>query len=178
MPVLEHMFMCSIAFIPLITLQGACALVSTMQDQLERFYMVHSRDGRVDIGSSQSDALASLANFFKNAGWKAGVSWGVAARVPATFDRAAVRNNVVAARCTRVFARHSRWLTMREWRALGVVPTGRTLPDDEPASLLEPDGPTAPAYLLTSNYRVILEYNCSNFYALSVGLLADAIARR
>ena len=135
-------------------------------------------DGRVDIWSSQSDALASIANFFKNAGWKAGVSWGVAARVPATFDRAAVRNNVVAARCTRVFARHSRWLTMREWRALGVVPTGRTLPDDEPASLLEPDGPTAPAYLLTSNYRVILEYNCSNFYALSVGLLADAIAQR
>ena len=33
------------------------------------------------------------------------------------------------------------------------------------------------AYLLTSNYRVILDYNCSNFYALSVGLLADEIAR-
>ena len=32
------------------------------------------------------------------------------------------------------------------------------------------------AYLLTNNYRSILDYNCSNFYALSVGLLADAIA--
>ena len=31
------------------------------------------------------------------------------------------------------------------------------------------------AYLLTGNYRVILDYNCSNFYALSVGLLADAV---
>ena len=37
--------------------------------------------------------------------------------------------------------------------------------------------PGATAYLLTSNYRVILDYTCSNFYALSVGLLADAIAR-
>ena len=27
------------------------------------------------------------------------------------------------------------------------------------------------AYLLTGNYRVILDYNCSNYYALSVGLL-------
>ncbi len=44
------------------------------------------------------------------------------------------------------------------------------------ATLLEPDGPDATAYLLTTNYRAILDYNCSNFYALSVGLLADAIA--
>ena len=36
--------------------------------------------------------------------------------------------------------------------------------------------PGATAYLLTSNYRAILDYNCSNFYALSVGLLADRIA--
>jgi membrane-bound lytic murein transglycosylase B len=45
------------------------------------------------------------------------------------------------------------------------------------ASLLEPDGQGQTAYLLTGNYRVILDYNCSNFYALSVGLLADEIAR-
>lgn len=135
-------------------------------------------DGRADIWSNQADAFASIANFLKTAGWKAGVHWGVAARTPAGLDRAALRNPVTAARCPRVFARHSRWLTMREWRARGVIPLGRSLPDDEPASLLEPDGPNATAFLLTSNYRVILEYNCSNFYALSVGLLADAIAAR
>jgi membrane-bound lytic murein transglycosylase B len=44
------------------------------------------------------------------------------------------------------------------------------------ATLIEPDGQGARAYLLTSNYRAILDYNCSNFYALSVGLLADRIA--
>jgi membrane-bound lytic murein transglycosylase B len=46
------------------------------------------------------------------------------------------------------------------------------------ASLIEPDGPQKTAYLMTTNYRVILDYNCSNFYAISVGVLADAIARR
>jgi len=65
---------------------------------------------------------------------------------------------------------------MAEWRALGVAPvTGRTLNDDTLATLLEPDGPGQTGYLLTGNYRVILDYNCSNFYGLSVGLLADEI---
>jgi len=46
------------------------------------------------------------------------------------------------------------------------------------ATLIEPDGPYGTSYLLTGNYRTILDYNCSNFYALSVGILADRIARR
>jgi membrane-bound lytic murein transglycosylase B len=49
--------------------------------------------------------------------------------------------------------------------------------DDVLTSLIEPDGPGKPAFLLTGNYRVILDYNCSNYYALSVGWLADEIAR-
>jgi membrane-bound lytic murein transglycosylase B len=66
---------------------------------------------------------------------------------------------------------------MREWRALGVVQTGGPqVADDEQATLLEPDGAGATAYLTFGNYRAILDYNCSNFYALSVGLLADAVA--
>ena len=59
-----------------------------------------------------------------------------------------------------------------------MTPLGRSIPENEMASLIEPDGPDATAYLLTSNYRAILDYNCSNFYGISVGVLADAIARR
>ena len=69
-----------------------------------------------------------------------------------------------------------RYKTASEWRSLGVQPQ-RALPDDTLVSLFQPDGPGTPAWLLTSNYRVILEYNCSNYYAMSVGLLADEIAR-
>jgi membrane-bound lytic murein transglycosylase B len=42
-------------------------------------------------------------------------------------------------------------------------------------SLFQPDGSGAPAWLVTGNYRAILEYNCSSYYAMSVGLLADEI---
>ena len=58
------------------------------------------------------------------------------------------------------------------------MPLGRSLPDNEMAALIEPDGYDARAFLLTTNYHAILDYNCSNFYALSVGVLADRIAGR
>ena len=131
-------------------------------------------DGRADIWRSELDALASIANYLNNAGWRPGIPWGTAVRVPAGFDRAEVRNRLRSPRCPRVHERHSRWLSAEEWRRRGI---GNGLPDGTLASLLEPDGPGATAYLLTTNYRTILDYNCSNFYALTVGLLADSVAR-
>ena len=135
-------------------------------------------NGSSDIWNSQLDGLASIGNYLRDAGWKGGMLWGVPVRVPYGFNRAAVRNTITAAECPRVHARHSRPLTMREWRAMGIVPLGRSLRDDDRATLMEPDGPNATAYLLTDNYRAILDYNCSNFYALSVTLLADRIIGR
>ena len=121
-------------------------------------------------------AALSLSFLFPNAAYAA--AWGVAVSVPQGFDRSQVRNRLVSPRCPRVFERHSGWRTIAEWRGLGVMTQGASWPADHVmATLLEPDGPGATAYLLTSNYRVILDYNCSNFYALSVGLLADAVER-
>jgi lytic murein transglycosylase len=133
-------------------------------------------DGVRNIWDDRADTLYSIANYFRDAGWRVGQPWGVRASVPAGLDRAALRSSMNAPVCPRVHVRHSKWKTVREWRALGVIPQG-PIGDNVMASLFEPDGPSAPAYLLTQNYRVILEYNCSNYYAMSVGLLADEIAR-
>jgi lytic murein transglycosylase len=135
-------------------------------------------DGYANIWSDELDGLASIAAYFRDAGWKPSVAWGIPVRTPSNLNRAPLVNRLNSTRCPNVYRRHSRWLTMREWRALGVTPLGRTIADNEMASLIEPDGPNATAYLMTTNYRVILDYNCSNFYAISVGVLADAIARR
>lgn len=133
-------------------------------------------DGYADIWNSEFDAMASIANYFVNAGWRRGDPWGIAVRVPTSLDRLAIKNKTQAVRCPRVHERHSQWKTMAEWRSLGVVPaTNRRLDSDMLATLLEPDGIGKTGYLLTSNYRVILDYNCSNFYGLAVGLLADEI---
>lgn len=135
-------------------------------------------DGYADIWRNEADAFASIANYLRDAGWKPNLPWGVAVRTPQSLNRAAIRSRLNAPRCPAVFRRHSRWLTGAEWRALGVTPVGRSIPDTELAVLMEPNGPNANGYLLTTNYHAILDYNCSNFYAMSVGLLADAIARR
>jgi membrane-bound lytic murein transglycosylase B len=135
-------------------------------------------DGYSDIWANELDGLASIASYLRDAGWKPNVAWGIRVRTPLTLNRAALYSRTAAPRCPQVYRRLSRWHTVREWRALGVAPLGRSLPDSEMASLLEPDGPGQTSYLLTSNYRAILDYNCSNFYAISVGVLADAIARR
>jgi lytic murein transglycosylase len=161
-------------------LKGSWAGATGLPQFLPSVYLRLARDGdgdgRAEIWGSEADALASIGNYLVNAGWKANVPWGVAVRVPANLDRAALTSRIVSPRCPRVHARHSKWKTIGEWRTLGIQIMGSNVPaDSEMASLLEPDGPGATAYLLTGNYRVILDYNCSNFYGLSVGLLADAI---
>jgi lytic murein transglycosylase len=157
---------------------GATGLPQFMPSVVLRLRADGDADGQADIWNNEVDALASIANYLREAGWKPGVPWGVAVQVPASFDRANVRPTQDEPRCPAVFRRHSRLLPVAQWRTLGVVPAGRTLPDTEMAALLEPDGPGGSAYLLTTNYRAILSYNCSNSYAMSIGLLADAIARR
>jgi lytic murein transglycosylase len=133
-------------------------------------------DGRADIWRNHVDALASIANYLSNAGWKPNVRWGYRVSVPAGFNRSGFSTRLLSPRCPRVHERHTRWMSIGEWRRLGVTPFG-SAPDDELATLLEPDGAGQPAYLLTTNYRTILDYNCSNFYALAVGLLADSVSR-
>lgn len=133
-------------------------------------------DGQPNIWSSRADTLASIANYFRDAGWRKGEPWGVKAVVPAGSAAAAVANRLVSPTCPAVHARPTGWKTVAEWRNLGVRQLA-TIADDTLATLFLPDGPNGTAYLLTGNYKVILQYNCSNYYALSVGLLADEIAR-
>ncbi len=168
--------------VPRERLKGSWAGAFGYPQFLPSIYLRVARDGDGDgvanIWSNEADTLASIANYFVDAGWRAGQPWGVAVRVPAGFDRSILTSRTLSPRCPRVFERHSQWRTIAEWQALGITPgDGRRLDPSIQATLIEPDGPGETAYLLTGNYRVILDYNCSNFYALSVGLLADAVAR-
>ncbi|GLR47717.1 lytic murein transglycosylase [Sphingomonas astaxanthinifaciens] len=155
---------------------GATGYPQFMPSNVLRLATDGDGDGQANIWGSEMDGLASIAAYLRDAGWKRGVHWGIPVNVPASLNRAALRTTLNPPRCPQVFRRHSRWLTMREWRALGVQPQRTALADSEMATLIEPDGQGATAYLLSVNYRAILDYNCSNFYALSVGLLADRIA--
>jgi len=47
-----------------------------------------------------------------------------------------------------------------------------------PASVVAPDGLAGEAYIVYNNYRTIMAWNRSTYFATSVGLLADRIASR
>ena len=107
------------------TLVGSYAGATGYPQFLPSVYLRMARDGdgdgMADIWRSEADALASIANYFVQAGWRPGQPWGIAVAVPAALDRAAIAGRTQPPRCPRVFGRHSRWLTMAEWRALGVA---------------------------------------------------------
>lgn len=144
-------------------------------------YLSHGRDGdgdgHVDLWGSLPDVFASIGHYLGMSGWQAGEGWGFRTLVPEGFDRTGVAAAEPPNRCVAPLARHSALKPAREWRAMGFTPVNAGWPgDDVSMSLIEPDGAGQGAYLVTGSYRAILGYNCSNLYALSVGLLADAIS--
>jgi membrane-bound lytic murein transglycosylase B len=121
-------------------------------------------DGRKNIWGSAADALESAANFMSTM-WKPGLRWGRQVTVPAKF------NVSLAGLAT------SR--TLAQWQALGIrLPSGEALPrENVEASIIFPDnGRRDPAFLVYQNYRALLRWNRSHFFALAVGHLADRIA--
>lgn len=121
-------------------------------------------DGRVDLWASEADALASGANFLRSLGWQAGERWGREVLLPEDFDY-----SLTGADQQRSLA---------DWRALGLRRAdGAALPPgDLRASVLVPMGHAGPAFLAYANFRVIMRWNRSESYAISVGRLADRIA--
>jgi lytic murein transglycosylase len=112
-----------------------------------------------DIWSSKTDSLASIANFLQKSGWVAGLPWGVEVIIPDSFNFASLRNS---------FA---------DWQAQGFrTASGKPLPKVGDALLFIPAGAKGPAWLITDNFFVIKQYNTSDAYAISVGMLAQQIA--
>ncbi len=65
-----------------------------------------------------------------------------------------------------------------EWQALGVRrEDGSALPTrDLKASIVRPGGAGGPAYVVYDNYRSILRWNRSLYFATAVGHLSDRIS--
>lgn len=161
-------------------LRGSWAGAMGQPQFLPSSYLAYAKDGdgdgKADIWTSEPDTLASIANYLRQNGWQPGIAWGVAVSVPASFDRATVKNPVAPTSCIKPLERHSLPLPAATWQAHGIT-SNKPLPD-APLTLIEPDGPGQGAWLVTANYRALMTYNCSNFYALSVALLGDALSSR
>lgn len=141
---------------------GAMGQCQFMPSSFRR-YAVNADGGLTDIWSSLPDVFASAANYLKQSGWQTGQGWGFEVTLPAGFDLS--------------LAGLEKSTPMDRWNKLGVTRShgGILPPSNLTASLILPDGPGGPAYLVHDNFRVLLKWNRSYAFAIAVGIIADRL---
>jgi membrane-bound lytic murein transglycosylase B len=143
---------------------GAMGQPQFMPSSFERYAVDFDGDGHRNIWDSRADALASIANYLARSGWRWGEPWAREVILPAVFD-------------IEQTGREKR-RPVQEWVNAGVRSLdGTALPATEAAVLLPdaPNGPSGQAFMVFNNFNAIRRYNPSNFYALAVGMLAEAV---
>ncbi len=141
---------------------GAMGQPQFMPDSFLRYAVDWNGNGRRDLWNDTGDILASVANYLAKSGWTPKLPWGQQIRLPAGFDPS------LAGRDNRK--------PLSAWTHLGVRATVAAPPDAQAAVLL-PDGAGGEAFLVFHpNFQAIRRYNPSDFYALAVGLIGDAVA--
>ncbi len=120
-------------------------------------------DGRKDIWNSLPDAFASIANYLYKNGWKHNEPWAIPVTVPAHFDTQLMSPDITK--------------TIAEWQRLGVrAQPGEMLPNTNyEVSVIKPLG--GPNMMIFNNFKVIMKWNHSTYYAGTVGYLAENICQ-
>jgi membrane-bound lytic murein transglycosylase B len=156
---------------------GAMGQVQFMPSSYLKFAEDFDGDGRRDIWSTPADVFASIANYLKGHGWKENEGWG---REVAMSEEAArrIRSDV---RLREGSCRATRDMTVplpiERWQELGVRLRGAQPKGVEKLQASLVSGTTR-HFLVYGNYDALLEYNCSQAYAISVALLGDALASK
>lgn len=142
---------------------GAFGHTQFMPSTYKRIAVDFDGDGRRDLVGSIPDALASTANYLRQAGWRSGESWGYEVKLPPGFDAS------LAGRKSK--------RPIGDWRARGVLRVDdAALPDsDASAGVLLPTGIAGPAFLVLPNFDAIYSYNAAESYALAIALLSDRL---
>ena len=143
---------------------GAMGHVQFMPSAYLNYAVDGDGDGRRDLWGSIPDAMFSGGNFLQHLGWQPGTRWGREVILPEEFDYA--------------LANTGKTKPLSDWRALGITdvfmqPLAKS---DIATRLVVPSGHKGPAFVTYQNFDVIMGWNRSEYYALSVGRLADRIA--
>lgn len=141
---------------------GASGQPQFLPSSWHKYAVDYDQDGRKDIWRTYPDAFASIANYLIMNGWETGAPWSVEVEAPYKLEH---------------LQGYKQSRPLYEWQQMGVqLKTSHTFNDDRHAYLIEPYG--GPAFLVFKNFRVIMSYNNSTYYAGSVGYLADQICAK
>lgn len=144
---------------------GAMGQSQFMPSSFLRYAVDYDGDGKRDIWNTLPDVFASIANYLSKSGWDDSYTWGRPVKLAAagTEHHGAKGLKIVK--------------SLPEWQSLGVrSQNGRSLPGIAlNASLLHTDDGEGPAYLVYDNFRVLMIWNRSTYFALTVSELSDLI---
>lgn len=144
---------------------GAMGQTQFMPSSFLELAVDENGDGKRDIWGTKEDAFASIANYLSKRGWNDEQTWGRKVKLPQKFNSALIGKDIEK--------------TLKEWQNLGVRKAdGGNLPakSNLKASLIRPEGNRNETYLIYDNYRVILNWNRSLYFATAIGILSDNIA--
>lgn len=144
---------------------GAIGLPQFMPSSYRRYAIDFNGDGRRDLISSKEDVVGSVALYLKAHGWRADTP-------------VAIRALGDELRMSEVIATGAKpQLTIKQFNAMGILGES-TLADEEIAQLIMLSLPQGKEYWLAlDNFRALLKYNQSTFYAMAVYQLSEALRR-
>lgn len=148
---------------------GATGMPQFMPSSIASFAVDFDKDGRIDLRSSVSDVIGSVAHYLKAFNWKPGMP----THYRVELDKQADLPSLLAPDILPTFSAQ----VFQEKGALLQEPaTSHT----GPLALIELlNGSEAPTFVAgTENFYVITRYNWSSYYAMAVIELGQEIARR
>ena len=146
---------------------GALGHTQFIPSTFEEFAVDFDGDGRRDLVSSTSDALASTANFLKKRGWQTGMPWGFEVRIPDDMS--------IGGESRRNKKSLSSWMSRGVVRADGSALIQGNLSSSSAAGLMAPAGANGPVFLVFKNFDAIYSYNAAESYALAIAHLSDRL---
>ncbi|OJU98836.1 MAG: lytic transglycosylase [Acinetobacter sp. 38-8] len=146
---------------------GAFGHTQFMPSTYERLAVDFDGDGRRDLVSSTTDALASTANFLKQAGWQTGMPWGFEIKIPQGMS--------IAGESRRNKKSLNSWIAQGVTRADGTALIQGNLSGSTPAGLISPAGANGPIFLVFKNFDAIYSYNAAESYGLAIAHLSDRL---
>ncbi|MCK4870917.1 MAG: lytic murein transglycosylase [Gammaproteobacteria bacterium] len=142
---------------------GASGQSQFLPSSFYRYAVDHDRDGRIDIWRSYPDIFASIANYLHKNNWQPGQPVLVHVKLPYHFDK-----SLASLKVTK---------PVYEWYRRGVrIAHGQRTPNENlKASILKPYG--GPALMVFNNFKTIMTWNYSSYYAGTVNHVAQGICR-
>ncbi|MDP5214214.1 lytic murein transglycosylase [Pseudoalteromonas tunicata] len=157
---------------------GAMGQTQFMPTSFVAYAVDYDKDGKKDIWQNQKDAFASIANYLKQAGWNNNLTWGRQVKLPTDFNSDYFIKRGTKSRKEWLEQWQASQRDLKAWNELGLRRAdGSPLPDVPlTAALVMPDDAKGRVYLAYDNYKALMHWNRSYYFATSVGYLSDRIA--